>query len=264
MTFRERVGALPADGRRGEVRVDRDGDVAIITIDHPSARNAMSPGMMVQLADGVGALAGASGPLTGVRAVVMVGAGGTFCAGGDLAAVQDHLLQPGIAREMQAFMARACDALAGLPMLVVAAVEGAALGGGAELLSACDVVFAHPSARIGWVQAAMGVSPGFGGARRLVGRVGRSRAVDILTHARPLSAAEALNLGIVDGIAEDPLGRALERAREAASLPAVAGTAVKPLVDAILAGDGGAEAATFERVWGGPEHVAALDRFRRR
>lgn len=260
MSFRDRVAALPEPGERAPaVTLRVDGDVVIVQFDHPAARNALSPRMMVSFAGIVGTLT-ADPP----RAVVIGGVGPAFCAGGDLAAVQEHLLAPGAAVEMQAFMRDACDGLAALPSLVIAAVEGAALGGGAELLTACDLVYAAPDAKIGFIQAAMGVSPGFGGAARLARQVGSRRAVDLLTRARPIDAAEALRLGVVDEIVADPWARALARGNEFASLPPEAASAIKPLVRRILEGEDGAESAAFARLWGGPEHVAALDRFRRR
>ncbi len=257
MSFRERVAAMPEGP--GRVRLEVDGAVATLRLDHPGARNALSPAMMVALADAVVSLAAAP-----PRAVIVGGVGSAFCAGGDLGAVQAHLLAPGSAAEMQAFMAATCDALLALPSLVIAAVEGAALGGGAELLTACDLVYSAPSAKVGFVQAAMGVSPGFGGAARLVRRVGGRRAVDLLTRAAPMSAAEALRVGVVDEVCEDAWGAARARAGECASLPPAAAAAVKPLVARLLRGDSHAESEAFVALWGGPEHVAALDRFRRR
>jgi enoyl-CoA hydratase/carnithine racemase len=260
VSFQDRVAALPEPGERAPaVTVRADGDVVTVQFDHPAARNALSPRMMVAFAGIVGTLS-ADPP----RAVLIGGVGPAFCAGGDLAAVQEHLLGAGAAGEMQAFMRDACDGLAALPSLVIAAVEGAALGGGAELLTACDLVYAAPDAKIGFIQAAMGVSPGFGGAARLVRQVGSRRAVDLLTRARPIDAAEALRLGVVDEIVVDPWARALARGNEFASLPPHAAAAIKPLVRRILEGEDDAEAAAFVRLWGGPEHVAALDRFRRR
>lgn len=266
MSFRSRFDGLGA----GHVhRHDlHDGATAVLRFDHPAARNALSPVMMVALADHVDALERADG----VRAVVLGGATPHFCAGGDLAAVQEHLLAPGAAADLQAFMADTCARLARLPARVIAAVEGAALGGGAELLTACDRVYAAPEARVGFVQAAMGVSPGFGGGVRLVQRVGARTALDVLTRARPLDAEAARAAGLVDVVVADPWAEALAHAASLAALPDAAFRAVKPMVAAIdaalargdRAGAEAVEAGVFERLWGGPEHVAAIERFRRR
>jgi enoyl-CoA hydratase/carnithine racemase len=279
MSFRERVASL--GGSPGAVSLTWQdagtGRIGLLRIDHPGARNALSPQMMVQFSDAVAALDAACSVGTQVRAVVVGGIGPWFCAGGDLAAVQEHLLVEGAALEMQAFMRAACDALAGLPVPVIAAVEGPALGGGAELLTACDLVFAAADAKIGFVQAAMGVSPGFGGGARLVRRHGARGALDLLSRARPLDAQQAHVLGVVDEVVEVAPGaaweRALARAYEVASLPPVAARAIKPLVNRLVAsGAEGAvgtdcvdvEAQVFASLWGGAEHVAAIQRFRRR
>ena len=288
MSFRARVALLGASPGSVSLswRPASVGRIGVLRLDHPTARNALSPQMMVQFADAVTALAAAcsDGNSDGdeVRAVVIGGVGPWFCAGGDLAAVQEHLLVDGAAREMQAFMRAACDALSGLPVLVIAAVEGPALGGGAELLTACDLVFAAPDATIGFVQAAMGVSPGFGGGARLVRRLGARRAVDLLSRARPLDAHQAQILGVVDEVVDGAPGamgglgsvweRALARAHEVGSLPLAAARVIKPLVAELAqparSADGyeGAdvEAQVFASLWGGAEHVAAIQRFRRR
>lgn len=292
MSFRARVALLGASPGSVSLswRPASVGRIGVLRLDHPTARNALSPQMMVQFADAVTALAAAcsdgnsDGNSDGdeVRAVVIGGVGPWFCAGGDLAAVQEHLLVDGAAREMQAFMRAACDALSGLPVLVIAAVDGPALGGGAELLTACDLVFAAPDAKIGFVQAAMGVSPGFGGGARLVRRLGARRALDLLSRARPLDAHQALILGVVDEVVDGVPGamggpgavweRALARAQEVGSLPAAAARVIKPLVAQLAQPAGSAdgseradvEAQVFASLWGGPEHVAAIQRFRRR
>lgn len=264
MSFRSRVEGLGA----GQVHLDWRGAVAVLRFDHPAARNALSPAMMLRLADHVEALERADD----LRAVVIGGATAHFCAGGDLAAVQQHLLAPGAGADLQAFMADTCERLARLPALVLAAVEGAALGGGAELLTACDRVYAAPGARVGFVQAAMGVSPGFGGAVRLVRRVGARTALDLLTRPQPLDAHAARLAGVVDEVVDEPWASALARAESVAALPVEAARAVKPMVAAIdaalaradIPAAAAVEAGVFDRLWAGPEHVAAIERFRRR
>jgi enoyl-CoA hydratase/carnithine racemase len=272
MSFRERVASLGAGA--GLVGLTWQsaaaGRIALVRLEHPAARNALSPQMMVQFADAVTALVAACAEGVEVRAIVVGGVGPWFCAGGDLAAVEEHLLVEGAALEMQAHMRAACDALADLPVPVIAAVEGPALGGGAELLTACDLVFAALDAKIGFVQAAMGVSPGFGGGARLVRRVGARRTLDLLCRERPLDAHQALAVGLVDEVVEGASGavwqRALARAEEIARLPPNAARAIKPLVSRLAQADPSddVEAQVFASLWGGAEHVAAIQRFRRR
>lgn len=241
----------------GEVRLEQRGGHAELVLASPTARNAVSPGMMADLGERVAALEGGEG-----LSVILRGEGGAFCAGGNLGSVREHLLEPGSGAAMCAYMAGILDRLAALPRLVVAVVEGAALGGGAELLTACDLVIASESARIGFVQAALGVSPGWGGGRRLVRRVGPRRAVPMLALAEVMSAAEALSVGVVDLLT--PPGRALEVARaRVAGLDAIPPGALRA---ALQVGRGAGleqEARLFGELWGGPAHLEALQRTRK-
>ncbi len=243
---------LAAAGRdAGAVRMRREDAVAHLVWDAPWRRNAMDPGMMLDLGAAVGALV-ADPP----GAVVMSGVGGAFCAGGDLAAVRSALLAPAAAAAMARHMAACTRALSGLPCLVVAAVEGAALGGGAELLLAADLVVASAEARIGFVQGRMGVSPGWGGGALLVERVGARRARRILLEGAVWSAAEAAAAGVVDEVvpAGDALSVALSRAAAAAQVPVAARRATV----AVAAGE--REEEVFLGVWGGEAHQHALSR----
>lgn len=256
MSFRAWAADLPR--AEGEVRWSA-GPVAEIVLDHPPTRNALHPGMMVQFADAVAAVGEA-------RVVLLRGAGGSFCSGGNLGAVRAHLVRPGAGRELQAFMAAAADALANLPAVVIGVLEGAALGGGAELLTACDEVYAAPGARVGFVQAKLGVSTGFGGGARLVRRVGAGRALRLLTATAPASAEVAHELGVVDEVVDDPLAAARARAAELLTLPDPALRGVLRLVRAardVPEAVDAVEAEVFAELWGGPDHLAALDASRR-
>ncbi len=243
-------GLPPCEGR---VRHVREGDLARIVLDAPATRNALHPRMMLELAEAVDAARGA-------RFVLLTGAGGTFCAGGDLRAVREHLAVPGMGRAMGTFMHGVLDALEALGAPVLAVVDGPALGGGAELLAACDVVFAGPRARVGWVQAQLGVSPGFGGGARLVRRVGASRATRLLLEARVLTAQEGHDIGLIDVLDDAPaaaaqawidarvvLSDAALRATIAAARPPVSRDALARELDA------------FDAVWGSPAHRVALE-----
>ncbi len=255
--FRAWVAGLPP--APGRIRV-APGIVATVTIDHPETRNALAPHMMVAFADAISEVRGA-------RVVILSGEGGTFCSGGNLGAVQAHLVpsteagRPSMGAIFGAFMQAAVDALAGLDAVVIAAAEGAAMGGGAELLTAADIVVAAPTARVGFVHARLGVSPGFGGGGRLVARVGAARALRILAFAEVLSAEEALAAGIVDELAAAPLPRAEALAARLCLLPEAAVRGAKRVVHA-AAYPGEArqeELAVFAGLWGGPDHLRALE-----
>jgi enoyl-CoA hydratase/carnithine racemase len=250
---------------RGHVHLAIDGALATLTIDNTAAANAISPGMMVDLVGCVQQIE--SSP---VAAVLVHGAGDkAFCAGGDLRAVQEHLMDAERAATMCAVMGETLDRLWQLPVVVVAAVEGAALGGGAELLSAADVVFAAQNAQVGFIHARLGVSPGWGGGRRLVRRVGAQRALQIMATGDQLSAPEAARLGLIDHLV--PPGTAREAATAwcaevcARPISAVRGAArvVKAWRDTPEAGID-TERVVFAELWGGPDHLEALAKVFRR
>jgi enoyl-CoA hydratase/carnithine racemase len=239
---------LPRGG--GSVLLCVDGAVAHIVLDNPACRNAISPGMMCDLRDVVTRLEASPG----LCAVLLSGAEGAFCAGGDLRAVREHLLQAGAGAGMCATMTETLDALSALPAVIIAAVEGAALGGGAELLMVADLVIAGDTAQVGFVHAALGVSPGWGGGRRLVERVGARVALPLLAFARRLDAGHAQRLGLVDEVVA--AGSALEVAQaHAAALEALPVEAVRA---AVAIARGAEEGPLFEQLWGGLAHQAAL------
>ena len=146
-------------------------------------------------------------------AVVLTGAGGTFCAGLDLELARGELGTPEQGALMSQLMTETLYRFRQLPMLSVAAVDGYAVGGGAELTTAADWrVMAHDGATIRFVHARMGAAPGWGGGARLVQLVGRRQALKLLAHGTPLDGVSALRLGLCDGV-----GEAGEEAAEAAT-----------------------------------------------
>lgn len=242
------AGAEPA----GAVRLDLDGPVAHLRIDHPRARGAMTLSMMVDLADAVLALGAWDGALvllssTDPRA---------FCAGGHLGQLLAAIDAPEKAHTMCVAMGVVTDALAALPAVSVSAIDGLAVGGGAELVTATDFRVASPEARIHFVQARLGIAPGWGGTRRLARIVGRQAALRVLTTARPLFPGEAVELGLVDHRCE---GRAVDGALEwLADLRSRPPEAIRAVKQQILATSRDEEASAFASVWGGPAHVRAL------
>lgn len=203
--------ALLADvGGRGAVTLDlhfRPG-VAVIKLANDKARNALSPKMMCELAAAVDTLeAAAAAPASGapedLRAVVVVGDGGTFCSGADLGS-SDALFTPRYGAAMHALMADTTRRLGDLPLVSVAAVDGAAVGGGAELSTATDFRIMTPTATIQFVQVARGVSPGWGASARLVELTGRKNALFLLGTGERLSAAAAASFNLTDAIVAPP------------------------------------------------------------
>jgi enoyl-CoA hydratase/carnithine racemase len=245
--FRAWVDTLPPT--EGTVRVE-PGRIATVWLDAPRTRNALTPAMMVRFGEAADALRDA-------RAVILRGAAGTFCSGGDLDAVRAWLAVPGMGRRMGRWMHAATEAFEALRVPIVGVLEGAAMGGGAELLALCDHVVAAPDARVGWVQSRLGVRPGFGGETRLVRRIGAEAAARIIDAGMVLPAAEALACGVVDAVADPPADAARHWAETCASDPRRAARVVSargiPCPDAAAA-----ELARFDACWGHPAHRRAL------
>ena len=134
----------------------------------------------------------------------MTGAGDVFCAGGDLQTVSTFLNTPQKGWEMTCLMHETLSILANLPLISVALVNGRAVGGGAELTLAPDLrVFAQSQGKLSFVQAKMGVIPGWGGATRLKNLVGPSKALEILLSCRTLNCDDASSIGLCDQIVPD-------------------------------------------------------------
>lgn len=168
-----------------------DGRVLVITINRPAALNALNLAVVDALQEACADRA----LLSGAAAVVLTGAGArAFVAGADIAQMSAFDME-----SARAFAQRgqgAFDALAALPMPVIAAVNGFALGGGCELALACDIVLAAPNAVFGQPEVKLGVIPGFGGTQRLVRRVGAMRAAEICYTGRNVKAEEAVTIGL--------------------------------------------------------------------
>lgn len=252
--------AAGAAARPGAIRLDLAGPIARLRIDNPTARNAMTAAMMVELADAVDRLAAWDG------AAVIVSAGDprVFCAGGHLGDVRTALSGPDRGERMALAMGTVLDRLLALPIVSVAAVDGLAMGGGAELVTACDHRVFGRGAQIAFVHARLGVAPGWGGAGRLVAHVGRRAALRILTTAASLGADDAAALGLCDLVADGPAeGAAAAFLAPVLAQPVAAVRAAKAQIAAAAGrAPGGlpAEAAAFATVWSGPEHRRALAR----
>lgn len=170
---------------------------AVLQIHNPSARNALSGKMMAELADAVARL---EDPRVhgALNAVILAGTGGWFCAGADLRVAQKQLASNDAGTAMSALMVDTLTRFRRLPLVSFAVVEGGAYGGGAELATSCDYRVVEASAIVQFVQARMGVSPGWGGGARLYKLVGRQHALRLLCTATKTSAEDAVALGLAD------------------------------------------------------------------
>jgi enoyl-CoA hydratase/carnithine racemase len=177
------------------VRVDQRGAVAVFVIDRPDRMNALSRSTLLAL----GKLAREAQSNDSIRAIVLTGAGNrAFCAGADLKERQgmteaDVRVQLGLYRSELGALARSTKP-------VVAAINGAALGGGLELALCCDLRVAAPWAVLALPETSLGIIPGAGGTQRLSRVVGEGRAKELILLPRRLTAEEALSWGLINRI----------------------------------------------------------------
>ncbi|MET9803605.1 enoyl-CoA hydratase/isomerase family protein [Streptomyces sp. NPDC006368] len=164
--------------------------VATVVISNPAKRNAMTAAMWRALPQLLTDLAADRS----VRALVLTGAGATFCAGADIASLRE----PG--DEQQALAVRAEEALAAFPKPTLAAVRGYCVGGGSQLAAACDLRFAEEGALFGVTPAKLGIVYPSSSTRRLVALVGPSAAKYLLFSGELIDTGRALRTGLVDEV----------------------------------------------------------------
>ncbi|KAM8735310.1 ethylmalonyl-CoA decarboxylase isoform 1-T2 [Acanthopagrus schlegelii] len=261
--IREKLGAFPG----GSVDLlKQESGVAVLTVNNPSRMNAFSGSMMVDLEERVSQLES----WTDGKGLIVQGAAGTFCSGSDLNAVR-AISNPQDGMKMCMFMQNALTRLLRLPLISVALVEGRALGGGAELTTACDFRLMASGSVIQFVHKHMGLVPGWGGAARLVRTVGSQNALKLLGGALKVDPDLGLRIGLADAVlevprAEEGAGTQLQQAEDWLSPytkgPAPVIRAVKkvvlsgrelPLSEALRT-----EKDVFGTVWGGPANLQAL------
>lgn len=184
--------------------VESDGPLLRVIINRPEKRNALSRAVLNEIA----AVFTEHVENTEVRAVVLTGAGDkSFAAGGDLrdlAQVRSEADAMAMSREARS----ALDAVSRFPVPVIAALNGDALGGGAELAVACDFIIAAPTSRIGFIQGKLNISTAWGGGIRLLHRVGAVQALRLLSRAELLDPSDAMRIGLIDHTASE--GQALD------------------------------------------------------
>jgi enoyl-CoA hydratase len=180
---------------REVTRLEHEGSLSILTIHRPDKLNALNAQVVSEIlsaADEVRERAEA-------RVLVVTGAGEkAFVAGADIAEMKG--MQHAEGRAFASAGHSALDALEALPIPVIAAVNGFALGGGCELALACDFIYASEKAKFGQPEVKLGVIPGFGGTQRLLRRVGNAMARELIYTGAVIGADEALRIGLVNRV----------------------------------------------------------------
>jgi enoyl-CoA hydratase len=174
----------------------RDNDILLITLNRPDAANALNTQMGLDLME---LFEGFSIDLEGFRVAILTGQGTkAFCAGGDLK--QRNGMTDEAWQAQHLIFERMLRAILACPIPVIAAVNGAAFGGGCEIAAAADFVYASKDARFALTEVTLGIMPGAGGTQTLARAVGERRAKELILSGLPFSALEAEAWGLVNRV----------------------------------------------------------------
>src|SRR5437764_15234508 len=249
----------------GDVRVEVDAGVAVVVIDRPEVRNAIGFATVDELH------AALDDVLESGAAVVVVRGGGdrAFVSGGDLkelSAIRTHTDAVAMASRVRALL----DRVASFPLPVIAALNGHALGGGAEVAVAADIRIAADDVKIGFNQVSLGIMPAWGGAERLAQVVGRGRALLAIATGEIYEATAAHRLGLIDivvprasfdkewrTLAERMATNAPGTSRAVKSVVAAAAPSLHPELETDATD-------AFARLWTADAHWAAVDALEQR
>jgi enoyl-CoA hydratase len=242
------------------IRVDREGAVAILTVDRPDAMNALDVATLTLLRDELRTVAADDA----VRVVILTGAGErAFVAGADIKYMSG--LGVGEAKEWGALGHEAGRLLETMPKPTLAAVNGFALGGGCELALACDIRYASSTAKLGQPEVNLGIIPGWGGTQRLARVCGLGVAKELIFTGRIVDADEAFRIGLVNGVHDPVLDKAREIAELLATKSPVALRVMKQLANRALGGDHtanlGAEVESFGELFSSEDAKEGLAAF---
>ncbi len=192
------------------INYEAEGAVAVLTINRPKALNALNSAVLDEINEALDAV-----DTDTVRALIITGAGEkSFVAGADIAEMSTLTKAEG-----EAFGKKGNDVfrkIETLPIPVIAAINGFALGGGCEISMACDIRICSENAVFGQPEVGLGITPGFGGTQRLARTIGVGMAKQLIYTGRNIKAAEALRIGLVNAVY--PLEELMGAAKKMASI----------------------------------------------
>lgn len=188
------------------IKVNQEGPIATLTVDRPTALNALNKEVLIELKEVVSKL--------DCRVLIITGAGPkAFVAGADIAVMSE--MDGNQAREFVELGQSVIKAIDQGSFVSIAAVNGFALGGGCELAMACDLIYASENAKLGLPETNLGIIPGFGGTVNLVQRIGSHRALEMVLTGKMIDAQTAKSFGLVLEVfkAEELIPKVLEIAK---------------------------------------------------
>lgn len=242
------------------LKVEQRLGTLLLTVDRPEVKNAINRELAMALWS---ALAQAEDD-DSIRAIVLASSSrDVFLSGGDLGELSAQPMDDAGASAVVT-IGRELAIIERISLPVIAAVEGAVFGGGCELLMLCDLLVMAKGATLSFVHSRMGLTPAWGGATRLIERIGVARASDLLFTARPFTADEAWHAGLATRLVEDgsAVEAALALAADLGTRPREAIAAIKRSLLAVRTARRGAaleaEADVFAKAWGSAPHRAVF------
>lgn len=178
------------------IKLEIEDHVALVTINRPKALNALNSDTLVELESAIERIAGDDN----VYVFIITGAEKAFVAGADIGEMKNFSVEE--ARRFAKLGHRVFDRIAALCKPSIAAINGYALGGGCELALACDLRLASTRAKLGQPEVGLGITPGFGGTKRLPAIVGAAKAKELIFTGEYIKAEEALKIGLVNKVVE--------------------------------------------------------------
>jgi 3-hydroxypropionyl-coenzyme A dehydratase len=177
------------------IQLEPQGEIALLRINRPEALNAMNIDVISELSRTLDIV----GPDESIKVVIITGTGEkSFCAGADISYMVN--IDPITAEKYASSAQSVLNKIERLEKPVIAAVNGYALGGGCELAMVCDIRIASSNAKMGQPEVTIGIPPGWGGTQRLMRLVGPAKAKELVFTGKMISAEEALQLGLVNGV----------------------------------------------------------------
>ncbi|MGH7960252.1 MAG: enoyl-CoA hydratase/isomerase family protein [Candidatus Binatia bacterium] len=236
--------------------------MTLLMVNRPEQRNAIDFSTMDELEEALTLLE--KDP--SLRVLVLTGGGGTFVSGGDLKDFQ-ILVTAEDGKRMAERMGAILTRVSGLPVPVIAALNGPAVGGGTEVALACDIRIAAANAYFSFRQVTMGIMTAWGGAPRLLALLGFSRALHYLLTAERITPEQALHMGLVQRVMPEgqAVAGAIELAQQIVSQPPLAVRAIKRtlrhILDVPFAVAAEVEVQEFAKVWASEDHLEAVEAF---
>ena len=221
-----------------DIEVTVDDKIAVVRLNRPAERNAMTLAMWQEMAR----LFGKLGADPDVRVITLTGTGGNFSVGADVSEFGTVRSNVEESAAYEAAVDASSDAIAGVPKPVIAVIEGYCLGGGCHLSMACDFRFTHMNASIGIPAAKLSIVYGIRSTQRLLSLVGLTSAKRILYGAERFDAREAEKMGFADRVSSDPMGDAKGFAANIATVAPLSIAGAKLILTGLAMGAGDLDA----------------------